>query len=65
MQDIAVSTGAQFVSDDVGLTIEDCELDVLGSAEKIIISKDDTIIMGGAGESKDVDSRVEVIEQQI
>jgi hypothetical protein len=40
------------------LNIEDCELDVLGSADKVIISKDDTIIMGGSGEKKNVEDRV-------
>ena len=58
MQDIAIATGAQFISEDVGLTLEEAELDVLGSAEKIIISKEDTIIMGGAGEKADIDERV-------
>lgn len=65
MQDIAVATGAQFISEDVGLTLEEAELDVLGSADKIIISKDDTIIMGGAGESTDVSERVSQIEGAI
>lgn len=61
MQDIAIATGGQFISDDVGLNIEDCELDVLGSAEKVIISKEDTIIMGGSGEKKNVGERVSQI----
>lgn len=65
MQDIAVATGAQFISEDVGLTLEEAELDVLGSADKIIISKDDTIIMGGAGETTDVSERVSQIEGAI
>ena len=65
MQDIALATGAQFISDEVGLDIDEVELDVLGSADSIIISKDDTIIMGGKGDSDDVSSRVETIESQI
>ena len=65
MQDIAVATGAQFVSEDVGLTLDDADLDVLGTADKIIISKDDTIIMGGAGENADVAERVSQIEAGI
>ena len=65
MQDIAIATGAQFISEDVGLSLEDAELDVLGTAEKIIISKDDTIIMGGAGEKPEVGERVEQIEASI
>lgn len=65
MQDIAMATGAQFISEDVGLDIDEVELDVLGSCDTIIISKDDTIIMGGKGDAKEVGERVEVIEQQI
>lgn len=65
MQDIAVATGAQFVSEDIGLTLDDAELDVLGTAEKIIISKDDTIIMGGAGDRPDVMERVSQIQAGI
>lgn len=65
MQDIAIATGAQFISEDVGLTLEEAELDVLGTAEKVIISKDDSIIMGGAGEKADVTERVSQIESAI
>ena len=61
MQDIAVATGAQFISEDVGLTLDEAELDVLGTADKVIISKDGTIIMGGAGEKAEIDDRVEQI----
>ena len=65
MQDIAVSTGATFISEDIGLTLDDADLDVLGSAEKVTVTKDDTILIGGAGESKDVDERVSTIESSI
>jgi chaperonin GroEL len=65
MQDIAIATGAQFISEDVGLNLADADLDVLGTAEQIIISKDDTIIMGGAGEKADVDERVSTISSSI
>ena len=65
MQDIALATGAQFISDEIGLDIDEVDLDVLGSADSIIISKDDTIIMGGKGEKDDINNRVETIEQQI
>ena len=49
MQDIAVATGAQFISEEIGLTLETSDPTVLGTAKKVIITKDDTIIMGGAG----------------
>lgn len=65
MQDIALATGAQFISDEVGLDLDEVDLEVLGSAESIIISKDDTIIMGGKGEKEDIKQRVDTIEQQI
>jgi len=65
MQDIAIATGATFISEDIGLEIDEAELDVLGTADKIIISKDDTIIMGGAGDKKDVDERVSTINSAI
>jgi len=61
MQDIAVATGAQFISEEIGVTLEGADLSVLGQAKKIIITKDDTIIMGGAGTKADVDERVSSI----
>jgi chaperonin GroEL len=58
MQDIAVATGATFISEEVGLELDDVDVDVLGTCDKIIITKDDTIIMGGQGETADVEERV-------
>ena len=49
MQDIAIATGGQFINEEIGLTLEGAEVGVLGSCKKVIITKDDTIIMGGAG----------------
>ena len=65
MQDIAIATGAQFISEEVGVSLEGADLAVLGQAKKIIITKDDTIIMGGAGVKNDVDERVSSIAEQI
>jgi len=65
MQDIAIATGAQFISEDIGHSLEDATVDVLGSAKQVIISKEDTIIMGGAGETKDVEERVETITRMM
>ena len=61
MQDIAIATGATFLSEDVGQSLDGADISVLGSAKQIIISKNDTIIMGGAGESADVTERVDAI----
>lgn len=54
-----MATGAQFISEDVGLDLDEVDVDVLGSCDQVIISKDDTIIMGGKGEASDVAERVE------
>jgi len=65
MQDIAIATGATFVSEDVGVSLDQADLSVLGSAKQVIMSKDDCIIMGGAGETSEVEERVNaIIEQQ-
>ena len=64
MQDIAIATGAQFVSEDVGVSLDAGDLSVLGSAKEVIVSKDDIILMGGAGESGAVGERVESLARQ-
>jgi chaperonin GroEL len=65
MQDIAIATGGQFISEEVGVNLETADLAVLGQAKKVIITKDDTIIMGGAGAKAEVDERVSSIGEQI
>lgn len=65
MQDIAIATGAQFISEEVGVQLDTAEVSVLGTAKKVIITKDDTIIMGGAGQKNDVNERVDTIRQQM
>lgn len=63
MNDIAIATGATFISEDVGASLEKSDLSVLGKAKKIVITKDDTIILGGVGEQADLKERVEVIQE--
>ena len=63
MQDIAISTGGQFINEEIGLQLESAEVAVLGQAKKVIITKDDTIIMGGNGQKADIDERVSMIEE--
>ena len=65
MQDIAIATGAQFISEDLGQTLESSDATVLGNAKSLIVSKDDTIIMGGAGDAKEVEERVNVLTESI
>ncbi|MBS3820536.1 MAG: chaperonin GroEL [Planctomycetes bacterium] len=63
--DIAALTGGEVISEDLGVKLENVELDQLGQAKKIIVSKDDTTIMEGAGKKKDVEARVSQIRNQI
>jgi chaperonin GroEL len=63
--DIATLTGGTFLSEDLGQSLENIELDVLGSAKRIIVDKDNTTIIEGAGKKKDLGSRIGQIRQQI
>src|SRR3954469_17533030 len=65
MADLAVVTGGEFVSEDIGLKLENVELEQLGRAKRIVIDKDNTLIVEGAGKRKDIDARAEQIRQQI
>ncbi|HYF15301.1 MAG TPA: chaperonin GroEL [Phycisphaerales bacterium] len=64
MGDIAVLTGGTFISEDLGRTLESVELNELGRAKKIVVTKDDTTIIEGAGNKKDIKSRAEQIKAQ-
>jgi len=63
--DIAVLTGGQFLSEDLGVKLENVELNMLGRAKRIVVDKDNTTIIEGAGTKKDTDARVETIRSQI
>ena len=65
MGDLAVITGGTFISEDLGLKLENIELDQLGSAKRIVIDKDNTLIIDGAGKKKDIEARSEQIRKQI
>lgn len=65
LQDIAILTGATVVSEEVGLKLESCDVDVLGKARSIKIDKDNTTIVGGAGSQKAIKERVEEIKNAI
>ena len=65
LEDIATLTGGQFLSEDLGLKLENIEVDQLGTAEKIIITKDDTTIVKGGGTREAVAGRVQQIRRQI
>jgi chaperonin GroEL len=65
LQDIAILTGGQVISEDLGMKLENVTMDMLGSAKKISITKDETTIVDGAGEKAEIESRVTQIRQQI
>jgi chaperonin GroEL len=65
LQDIAILTGGQVISEEMGMKLEDTQLDQLGSAEKITIDKDNTVIVNGAGRKDDIKARVNQISAQI
>jgi len=65
LQDIAILTGGQVISEEVGLSLEKATLDDLGSAKRILISKENTTIIDGAGSSSEIEARVSQIRAQI
>ncbi|HXG79294.1 MAG TPA: chaperonin GroEL [Methyloceanibacter sp.] len=65
LQDIAILTGGQVISEDLGIKLENVTLDMLGHAKKVVITKDDTTIVDGAGKKEDIQARVAQIKQQI
>jgi chaperonin GroEL len=64
LNDIAVLTGAQVITEDRGMTFENVELDVVGTARKVIVTKDETTIIEGVGAAADVKARIKQIETQ-
>jgi chaperonin GroEL len=65
LQDIAVLTGGKVISDEVGLSLEKATLSDLGEAKKVLVEKENTTIIDGAGKAADIKARVENIRQQI
>ena len=65
LQDIAILTGGQVISEDLGMKLENVGIDMLGTAKKITITKDETTIIDGAGEKAEIEARVAQIRQQV
>jgi len=65
LQDIAILTGATVISEEVGLKLDGTTIDMLGTARKVVVTKDDTTIVEGAGSHADVEARVKQIRQEI
>jgi chaperonin GroEL len=65
LEDIAILTGGTVISEEKGLTLEGATLEMLGNSEKVSIDKENTTIVNGAGDKKNIDARVKQIKQQI
>jgi chaperonin GroEL len=65
LQDVAVLTGGEMISEDLGIKLENVTMDMLGRAKRVSITKDDTTIVDGAGKKKDIEGRIAQIKQQI
>jgi len=65
LEDLAILTGAEVVSEDRGMTFESVSVEMLGSAKKIIVDKENTTIVEGAGLKKEIDARCNIIRKQI
>ncbi len=65
MQDLAIVTGGQLLTEDLGIKLESMELSQLGQAKKIVVSKDNTTVIEGAGKKKDITARCDQIRNQI
>jgi chaperonin GroEL len=65
LQDIAILTGGQVVSEELGLRLEHVKLEQLGRAKRVVVDKDNTTIIGGAGDRRQIDGRVEQIRREI
>ena len=65
LEDIAVVTGAQLIAEDLGLKIEGAKIEQLGRADRVVVDKDNTTIIGGAGQRARIDSRIQQIRHEI
>ena len=65
LQDMAILTGGQVIAEEVGLKLDGVSLDMMGSARKVVVTKDETTIIEGAGESSEVEGRVAQIRREI
>ncbi|MEK6276664.1 MAG: chaperonin GroEL [Actinomycetota bacterium] len=65
LEDIAILTGAEVITEEMGLKLENTQVDQLGQARRVVVSKDTTTIIDGAGESEDIKGRIKQIKQEI
>jgi chaperonin GroEL len=65
LQDIAILTGGTAITEDLGIKLESVDLDMIGKADKVVVDKDNTTIIGGKGNPEDIKARIEQIKKQI
>jgi chaperonin GroEL len=65
LEDMAVLTGGEVISEDLGIKLENVTLDMLGTAKRVIITKDETTVINGAGKKKDIEGRCNQIRRQV
>ncbi len=65
LEDIAILTGGQVISEDLGIKLENVTLDMLGTAKRVVVDKDNTTIIDGAGSKEDIEARIKQIKKQI
>ncbi|PMP62117.1 MAG: chaperonin GroEL [Sulfurihydrogenibium sp.] len=65
LQDIAILTGGTAITEDLGIKLESVDLDMLGKADKVVVDKDNTTIIGGKGNPEEIKARIEQIKKQI
>ncbi|MDR5694567.1 MAG: chaperonin GroEL [Armatimonadota bacterium] len=65
LQDMAILTGGRVISEDIGIKLEGVEIDMLGRAEKVRVTKEETTIIGGKGDKKDIQGRIAQIKKEI
>ena len=65
LQDIAILTGGQVISDELGMDLKDTTIDMLGTARQVKVNKENTVIVGGAGDAQEIKNRIKSIRAQI
>ena len=65
LEDIAILTGGQVISEDLGIKLENVTLDMLGTAKRVVVDKENTTIIDGAGSREDIEARIKQIKKQI
>ena len=65
LEDIAILTGGQVISEDLGIKLESVTMDMLGKAKRVVVDKENSTIVGGAGKKKDIEARCDQIRKQI